>query len=540
MNSQMNSLNKLTPSLLLFIALTLSTLSHSAVADPTHHISFKLTFANQDLTWFGDPASPASTAYLKPAAQPVATDVCVTTLTTSSSPTTRRYFHECRITNTDGQLQVLAFTNQKEKLIGTITDQGQFIPNSYYKENKDRLPSWPIDVSELAYDAQQNALYSTTSLPGPTVTESLDFLPLNLSSNNKPAIGSYTLDYTASGGIELRLNNTLLAIAKPPAVLHQADLKLNSYDPQQTTYYPDAAYRPGSEPKSQPCVTLTIPGQFTEAVDTSQSNLVLTKNNSKQTPVPATIIIDGKFDDWHNIPGVDDPRGDLVPYLEYIPDVDLLEFKVAHDDHHIYLYARVAGQVGRSSPNGGRSYFYAYMDVDQNPQTGFLPSRDDDCYFGVDIGDDCEVQFEFVDNVFRKTFYGFCGLGGNNNVLKQQVTIGRSQYGRIDPQGNERTNYKAEYTYRDGKTEITEDLKLGTSDSIHLAISPDGSQVEVVSAFTGFLKNPQGQPTLGPGQTIDLAIGMECDSKAYLHKKNWAADSTPAIRGYRLTPTSAK
>jgi hypothetical protein len=122
---------------------------------------------------------------------------------------------------------------------------------------------------------------------------------------------------------------------------------------------------------------------------------------------------------------------DLV-WLSYVPDMDLLEFKVAHDDEHIYLYARVAGQVGRSHPDGGRSYFYAYMDVDQNPVTGFLPTRDDECYFGVDIGDDCEVQFEFVSNAFRKSFYGFCGPGGNDNVLEQKVTIGKSQYGRFD------------------------------------------------------------------------------------------------------------
>jgi hypothetical protein len=274
-----------------------------------------------------------------------------------------------------------------------------------------------------------------------------------------------------------------------------------------------------------------------DAVDANQASLVLRKSSPvNKNSAPTSITIDGNFDDWRNVAGVDDPRGDLVPYLEYIPDVDLLEFKVAHDDHHLYLYARVAGQVGRSHTNGGRSYFYAYIDVDQNDQTGFLPSRDDDCYFGVDIGDDCEVQFEFVDNVFRKTFYGFCGIGGNDNVLKQQVTIGRSQYGRFDKKGNERANYKAEYTYRDGKTEITEDLQLGDSDSIRIAVSPDGSEVEVVSQFTGFLKNPQGEATLQPGQTIDLAVGMECDSKAYLNKKNWAADSTIAIRGYQLTP----
>jgi hypothetical protein len=230
----------------------------------------------------------------------------------------------------------------------------------------------------------------------------------------------------------------------------------------------------------------------------------------------------------------------MVHYLDYVPDVDILEFKAAHDDRHIYLYARVVGQVGRTHPDGGRSYFYAYMDVDQNAGTGFLPSRDDECYYGVDIGDDCEVQFEFVGNAFRKTFYGFCGLGGDENVLKQQVTIGKSQYARFDEHGAERANYKSEYTFRGGVTETTEDLKLGTSDTIRLAISPDGHEVEVASTFTGFLKDPSGRPTLQLGQTIDLAAGMECDSKAYPGKTKWAADSSPVIRGYKLSPTSIR
>jgi hypothetical protein len=180
------------------------------------------------------------------------------------------------------------------------------------------------------------------------------------------------------------------------------------------------------------------------------------------------------------------------------------------------------------------------MDVDQNPGTGFLPTRDDECYYGVDIGDDCEVQFEFINNAFRKTFYGFCGLGGDDEVLKQQVTIGKSQYGRLDENGVERAHYKSEYIYHDGVTQITEDFKLGTSDSIQLAVSPDGSEVEVVSTLTGFLKDPDGRSTVGPGQTIDIAAGMECDSKAYVGKTKWAADSTRAIRGYKLNPRAVR
>jgi hypothetical protein len=322
-------------------------------------------------------------------------------------------------------------------------------------------------------------------------------------------------------------------------------MQLGSFDNNTGTYLPEAAYRENTtgNKDAEPSVTLALKGEFTSSVKSGAESLKLVgapRAADISNDSPAEIAIDGKFDDWRNVTGVDDQRGDLVPYLEYVPDVDLLEFKVAHDDQHIYLYARVAGQVGRSHPDGGRSYFYAYMDVDQNPATGFLPTRDDECYYGVDIGDDCEVQFEFINNKFCKTFYGFCGLGGDDNVLEQKVTTGKSQYGRFDANGAERAHYKSEYIYRDGVTQITEDLKPGTSDTIQLAVSPDGSEVEVVSTFTGFLKDSEGRPIVGTGQTIDLAAGMESDSKAYVGKSKWGADSTRAIRGYQLHPRKSQ
>jgi hypothetical protein len=33
---------------------------------------------------------------------------------------------------------------------------------------------------------------------------------------------------------------------------------------------------------------------------------------------------------------------------------------------------------------------------------------------------------------------------------------------------------------------------------------------------------------------------MECDSKAYPGKTNWAADNTIAIRGYQLVPANRR
>lgn len=525
----------------------------------SRQVIFKLTFANSDLIWFGDPASPTSLAYPKPDARPIATDLCVNTLISDSKSPKRRYFHEARTVTENGVHNVYAFTSQREKHIGRIDGDNRFLPNDFYLNNRELLPSWPTDGSSLTYDGKKNALFRDVDSPGPLVSESLDFLPLKLSDgNDTPIDGRFSLDFApneesnnadgiavVSLNLQQEQNRIILATATIPTVFRRADIQIGSFNYAIGTYEAEAAYRAGaaSAEKKELSVTVSIPGEFSTSIHSDAASLILEDSSAqagkKHHVSREKIDIDGKFDDWRNVAGIDDPRGEVVPYLEYIPDVDLLEFKVSHDDQHIYLYARVAGKVGRSHPNGGRSYFYAYMDVDRNSGTGFLPSRDDDCYYGVDIGDDCEVQFEFVNNTLRKTFYGFCGIGGNDNVLKQQVSIGKSQYGRFDANGVERANYKAEYIFRGGVTEITEDLKFGTSDTIHIAVSPDGSEVEVSSTFTGFLKNPNGQPIVQLGQTIDIAVGMECDSKAYPGKAAWGADSTPIIRGYRLLPLEA-
>ena len=518
----------------------------------SRQVTFELTYANQDMIWLGDPASPTASAYPKPRARPIATDLCVSTAVEDREPRGRRFFREARITVENGVRKVYAFTSKREKMIGVVDAQGRFLPDDFYRDNRELLPSWPVDASILSFDDQENSLYYNIVIPGPELSESLDFLPLKLSDADDNAVeGRFSIDFVPLDDsrdvknlaeVVLTLQNDgktiTLATATVPKVFRGADLQIGSFDNSSGTYLPEAAYRAGAKNKEnvEPSVTVSVSGEFSPSIRSDAKSLILVNavgRSAKRNDV-AKITIDGNFDDWRNVTGVDDARGDLVPYLEYVPDVDLLEFKVSHDEQHIYLYARVAGQVGRSHPNGGRSYFYAYIDVDRNPGTGFLPTRDDDCYFGVDLGDDCEVQFEFVNNTFRKTFYGFCGLGGNENVLKQEVTIGKSQYGRLDANGVERANYKAEYIFREGISEITEDLKLGTSDTIRLAVSPDGREVEVISTFTGFLKNSKGRPTVQLGQSIDLAVGMECDSKAYLGKKNWAADNTATIRGYQL------
>ncbi|MCA9100216.1 MAG: hypothetical protein KDA63_03640, partial [Planctomycetales bacterium] len=433
----------------------------------------------------------------------------------------------------------------------------RFVANSTYADSRNLLPTWPEDTATLRYDADADALYvddsngdaSSTQADssGPLVSETLDFLPLDLTDEaGQPLSGRYAIEYlTESAPPVVRLlldrggKEITIAEASLPETIRGDAVRTGSFDNDRDTYVPDDAYRADvRSSEAEPSVTVTLTGAFTSALRTDGPKLVAaaigTTVEKPTDAAPAVIRIDGNFDDWRNVPGVDDPRGDSVPYLTYDPDVDLLELKVANDDTHIYLYARVAGRVGHCDPRDGRSYFYAYMDVDRDPQTGFLPSRDDECYYGVTIGDDCEVQFEFVDNRLLKTFYGFCGLGGNENVLEQVATRGKSQYGRFDADGRERADYKVEYIHTGGETRITRDLLAGSSDTIDLAISPDGSEVEIVSSLAGFLQDRSGTPTVGLDQEIDVAAGMECSGEP-----QWAADSTPPLRGYRLTPTSS-
>ena len=121
--------------------------------------TFRLTFANRDLIWLGDPASPTATMYVNPAARPIATDFYVETRVESSEPLGRRYMREARIAADGEARSVYAFTEQCEKAIGTIDDQGRFLPNVFYANNRELLPSWPADASVLAYDTKEDALY---------------------------------------------------------------------------------------------------------------------------------------------------------------------------------------------------------------------------------------------------------------------------------------------------------------------------------------------------------------------------------------------
>ena len=175
-----------------------------------------------------------------------------------------------------------------------------------------------------------------------------------------------------------------------------------------------------NQPGNGEILSLTFQGEFSESVSVINSDLIVDIGNGKANKEPQSISsiiqVDGDFQDWRNIQGVSDIQGDYVSYLYPNPDTDLLDFKVSNDDKYLYLYSRVIGAHGRTGEKG-RYYWYVYIDIDSDPTTGYPPTRDDNCYFGIPIGDDSEAQFEFVGNTFVKTFFGFTGVGAEKEVL---------------------------------------------------------------------------------------------------------------------------
>lgn len=286
--------------------------------------------------------------------------------------------------------------------------------------------------------------------------------------------------------------------------------------------------------------TLTFKGEFSENIVQNKSMLCISNNilvgfapiTNKKPVRNNSIVIDGDLSDWHNIKSTSDEKGDFVSYLYPNPDTDILEFKVTNDEKNLYIYTRVAGAHGRTGKDG-RYYWYTYIDVDTNPATGYVPTRDDNCYYGVAIGDDCEAQFEFIDNKFIKTFFGFTGNGAEKDVLVGKLKLGPSFYSPEDKAGNKRDRYKIEYVKKGDKRAITHDYTKGTSDDIVIALSADASEMELKVELAGFLQDVSGRKLMQLGQQIDIAVGAEASSNFY-GSKWWGADSSPTVYGYTL------
>jgi hypothetical protein len=70
---------------------------------------------------------------------------------------------------------------------------------------------------------------------------------------------------------------------------------------------------------------------------------------------------------------------------------------------------------------------------------------------------------------------------------------------------------------------------------IRIARSPDGHEAEMVAPFRGFMRDPEGNPIMALGKTIDLSFSLEASGEL-APAGEWASDTGDPIVGYYLSP----
>ncbi len=489
---------------------------------------FSVSFSTNDIL------NNAGTKMPNKLATPFNVDVFLKRSNTYISTNRVKQIWDGRVYESNNSIIVGGYSSKyNEQPVGKINNKGFFMPSDGNKISEN-FPILAIPSGQILFDPFEHQLLQVQPSQYNQHKEfSRSFLPFDLYSKAGSPIelGKFSLSFNHSKKstvLNFNINNNTYEIANGQLNESSIVKRVEGYQPLLI----DGA----TQPESGHVITFVFEGVFNKNIKLENDNLILANykvQNKVVEDVQNNILhIDGNFDEWRNIKGISDPEGDFISYLFPNPDTDILDFKVANDDTHLYFYSRVVGAHGRTGEKG-RYYWYTYIDVDTNTHTGYLPTRDDNCYFGIPIGDDCEAQFEFIGNKFIKTFFGFTGIGGEKEALEGMLTLGPSNYSSKDRNGKKRQNYKVEYVHMDGNRTITHDYTEGSSEDINIALSPDGSEVEMRVELKGFLVNTDGEPILQKGQTIHIAVGAEASSD-YYNANKWGADSSPVIYGYKI------
>lgn len=299
-------------------------------------------------------------------------------------------------------------------------------------------------------------------------------------------------------------------------------------------------------------------GECLRADDSEQN----TPSDSETATAPAPIIIDGAFEDWRGIPTYTDPAGDThttTPYrprrrppaVEH-PDVDLLEYRVTHDDESFYFYMRSRGRIGHTqkeagkAQRAGRFYVNVTIDVDQNNETGYALRGGG--YYPDSRGYDTNAELEFYNgqlNVAKYLNHGVRSKRAMHQAFLDQ-SAGQFRKGTSGPYPagfmrlgpNHYDNY-TEWVYHDNDTITFVHDKgpvVGTGIASY-ALSEDAHEIEMRFPFRGFLTSKDGQPIISTGSVLDLSFSLEASGES-VPSKQWASDTGPPIQKYVLTPSA--
>ncbi len=128
----------------------------------------------------------------------------------------------------------------------------------------------------------------------------------------------------------------------------------------------------------------------------------------------ATITIDGKFDDWADVPLLDAPpdvesAGDALN-----PDVDLTDLYMTNDSQNVYISYQVQGTIK------SKYFYHVFFDTDNDPSSGYHSAGS---YMGIDY---------MVENGDLWKYSGTNGGWGWTYVGSAVMTLGSTETGRVE------------------------------------------------------------------------------------------------------------
>jgi len=286
----------------------------------------------------------------------------------------------------------------------------------------------------------------------------------------------------------------------------------------------------------------------------------------------APIAIDGNFDDWDLVDYVGgfDPAGDThdtehdqqneTPDPVEHPDVDLLEYRVTHDEENLYFYFRATGEIGRTqdSATGGRAgryYVIVTIDVDNNPDTGYWLHEGG--YYPTTDGYDMNAELEFYDGEYNTGHY--LNHGALNDTQLTQAFLDQTQGAYVE--GNDGPyspgyvnvlpgfyDYYTQWVYQENNPGTSDDDQIVlvrdrgpvVPGIMSYAVSADGHELEMMAPLKGFLTYQSGSPIIGPNSSLHLSFSLEASGElANGTPENpngiWASDTADHIRNYSLS-----
>jgi hypothetical protein len=273
---------------------------------------------------------------------------------------------------------------------------------------------------------------------------------------------------------------------------------------------------------------------------------------------PRTIVVDGRFDDWKGVRSYTDPpnnehdtshnaRDDRPAHVDH-PDVDLLEYKFAHDAENLYAYFKARGTIGRTQTAAagkpaGRYYAILAIDVDDDTQTGYWLHEGG--YYPTSNGYDVNAEVEW---------YGGRLNCGNylNHACRTQAELdqafldqssGQYRSGNPGPYkagflrlGPGTYKYYPEWVYHEnGTITFVKDKGPQTLGVITAAISSNGHEMEMKVPMKGFLVDPQGKPIVALGRKLNISFSLEASGELTKDGR-WASNTAEPIRGYMVEP----